>query len=185
MLKIIINAILLGIGVAIDAMAVSITNGLNYSYIKKNTYFHHTLCFGIFQALMPTLGYFIGSYTLSCFIDYLPIISFVILVFLGFKTLYESLFPSDTKSTNKELTTKTILIQALATSIDALSVGITLINLKSIQLFITILIIFFITFIMCSFGYELGKKFGLKYKTTAEILGGIILIILGIKCLII
>lgn len=183
MLKVIINAILLGVGVAMDAMAISITNGLNYFNLRKKSYGKLSICFSIFQAVMPTLGYFIGGFALSAFVDYLPTISFIILGFLGFKTLYESLFPSENKNNKNELTIKIIIMQAFATSIDALSAGVTLINLNYFQLFITILIIFIITFILCFLGHILGKKFGLKYKTASEILGGIILILLGIKCL--
>lgn len=184
MYRICLNGFVLGLGVAMDATAISITNGLNYSYLNKKKYIIIALCFGFFQAFMPVIGYFLGIYTLNKLLKYLPIISFVILCFLGFKIIIDNFFPSKNDILKeKQISAKLVFSQAIATSIDALSIGVTLINLTFFQLFITILHIFLITFIFSFLGSLLGKKFGLKYKNIAEILGGCILVLLGVLSL--
>lgn len=184
MLRVCLNGFVLGLGVAMDVTAISITNGLNYSYLNKNKYILIALCFGFFQAFMPIIGYFLGIYTLNNFLKYLPIISFIILCFLGFKIIIENFFPlNDGISQEKQISAKLVLSQAIATSIDALSIGITLIKLNLFELLITIFNIFLITFIFSFLGSLMGKKFGLKYKNIAEILGGCILVLLGVLSL--
>ncbi len=184
MIKIIITSFFLGIGLAMDACAVSMANGLNEPKMKLRKIILIAFMFGLFQALMPFIGYLVGSAFLTKISGIIPYVALILLGIVGGKMLFEGIDSKDEiddESKSKELTFKVLIIQAIATSIDALSVGFTISDYKMIEAIISVVIIAIVTFIICVFAVFIGKKFGTKLGKKAEILGGIILIAIGIE----
>ena len=182
MTHIIITSILLGCGLAMDACAVSMANGLKEPKMKFNKIALIAFMFAFFQAAMPLIGYFVGSALLSKIEWIIPWVALVLLSFVGGKMLYEGIKHKDEEEDdNKTLTFKALIIQAIATSIDALSVGFTISNYTILQAFICCAIVAIVTFIICVAAVFIGKKFGTKLGNKAEILGGIILIGIGLE----
>ena len=175
-----IEILLIGIGLSMDAFAVSVCKGLS---VKKLSIKNVLLCglwFGGFQALMPFIGYCLGS-ALSGLVDSIDHwIAFILLAFIGINMINESF---EEEKQNDDFSWKTMLMLAVATAIDALAVGITL-SFESINIFMAISIIGLTTFIIASAGVYIGHVFGNKYEQKAQITGGIILILIGIKILI-
>jgi len=172
------------IGLSMDACAVSISNGMCFTNIRKKQILYTALAFGVFQAFMPLLGYVIGQ-TFSNLISFLDHwIALILLGLIGGKMIVEALkelkYPEACLTTIKTLTFKTLFIQAIATSIDALAVGIGFAVMK-VNILSAALSIGLITFICSIAGSYLGKKFGQMFKQKAEILGGSILVLIGIK----
>lgn len=172
------------IGLSMDACAVSISNGMCFNNIKKKQILSTAIAFGIFQAFMPLLGYIVGS-TFSDTIAFLDHwIALILLGFIGGKMVIEALkelkYPEACLNVEKNLTLKTLILQAIATSIDALAVGIGFAVIK-VDIFNAALSIGIITFINSIIGSNLGKKFGEMFKQKAEILGGAILVLIGLK----
>lgn len=172
-----INSCLLGFGVAIDAFVVATANGISEKNLSKQKAFFIAVLFGFFQGFMPYIGYLAGSVIFGKIIGFIPYLSLVILSFLGVRTLLSN---TET-SINSKLTYKIIFMQAIATSIDALSVGFTLLEYTKSTTFICVLIISVITFLLCLIGIYIGKKFGSKFNKYASIISGIILILIGIE----
>lgn len=173
----IIEIILIAFALSFDAFVVSICKGLS---IKKVCIKHMIivgLYFGIFQAIMPLIGYFIGN-SFTYFVKYDYIISFLILSIIGI-----SMFFGDDKVTDDRLDIKQMLILSIATSIDALSIGITF-SLFKVNIIKSIIIIGIITFILSAIGVKVGNKFGSRYEKLSSYLGGTILILIGLKMLI-
>ncbi len=175
-----LELLFIAIGLSMDAFAVSICKGLS---LKKVKFKQMAICgvyFGGFQALMPLIGYILGigfqSFVQS--IDHW--IAFVLLGIIGFNMIRESL--GDDENINSNLDFKTMLPLAIATSIDALAVGITFAFLK-VNILLSILIIGITTFVFSVVGVKIGHIFGEKYKNKAELMGGIILILIGLKIL--
>lgn len=183
MIKIIITSFFLGIGLAMDACAVSMANGLKEPQMKLRKIILIAFMFGFFQALMPFIGYLVGSAFLTKISGIIPFVALILLGIVGGKMLLEGLNSKeeDEELNNKELTFKVLIIQAIATSIDALSVGFTISDYKIIEALISVIIIAIVTFIICVGAVFIGKKFGTKLGKKAEILGGIILIAIGIE----
>lgn len=183
MTQIIITSILLGCGLAMDACAVSMANGLKEPKMKFNKIALIAFMFAFFQAAMPLIGYFVGSALLSKIEWIIPWVALVLLSFVGGKMLYEGIKHKDEaeEDDNKSLTFKALIIQAIATSIDALSVGFTISNYTILQAFICCAIVAVVTFAICVAAVFIGKKFGTKLGNKAEILGGIILIGIGLE----
>lgn len=183
MTQIIITSILLGCGLAMDACAVSMANGLKEPKMKLNKIALIAFMFAFFQAAMPLIGYFVGSALLSKIEWIIPWVALVLLSFVGGKMLYEGIKHKDEEEddNNKSLTFKALIIQAIATSIDALSVGFTISNYTILQAFICCAIVAVVTFAICVAAVFIGKKFGTKLGNKAEILGGIILIGIGLE----
>lgn len=177
-----LEIILIGFGVAGDAFAVSICKGIS-SQKKIKTALICGLWFAIFQMLMPTIGYFIGNifYDYIAFIDHW--IVFLLLLIIGVNMIRETLSNKEDEDCSCDTSIKTMLMLAIATSIDALAVGITL-ALTKVNIILAISVIGLITFAMCVVGGMIGQKLGEKNQKLASILGGIILIILGIKIVI-
>ena len=177
----ILEIFLIGIGLAMDAFAVSVCKGLSMKKLEWRKAIIIALYFGIFQALMPAIGYFLGttfeSYVTS--IDHW--IAFVLLGFIGGKMIKES-FEKDCEKGNDSVDFKTMIVLAIATSIDALAVGITFAFLKT-NILLAISIIGIVTFILSLIGVKIGNEFGSKYENKAEFAGGLILIIIGTKIL--
>lgn len=180
-----LNSILLGVGLAMDAFSVSLANGLSDPNMKKIKVFLTSLIFGLFQGLMPMIGW-VCVHTIvekfKIFEHIIPWIALILLVFIGTKMIYECVKKKDESELEiKKLGFLAILVQAIATSIDALSVGFTISNYKILSAIICAVIIAFITFILCIIGNIIGKKFGTKFSSKAEIIGGIILIGIGLE----
>ncbi len=179
--EIIISSLALGVGLAMDACAVSMANGLKEPKMKIVKVLIIALMFGLFQGAMPFIGYLVGSAVLTKIAWIIPWVALIVLGFLGSKMLYDGFKHNDEEVDDKPLTLKVLFIQAVATSIDALSVGFTISNYKMIEAIICVLIIAFMTFFICVGGVYIGKKFGTKLGNKAEIIGGAILIIIGLE----
>ncbi len=179
-----ITAVMLGVGLAADAFSVSLANGLNENKMKTNKMLLVAGMFAVFQGLMPMLGWFF-VHTLveyfKVFEKFIPWIALVLLVFIGGKMLIEGWDNKCEEEEVKPLGIGLLLVQALATSIDALSVGFTIATHTFVPALVTALIIAIITFAICFIGIIIGKKFGTKLKNKASLLGGLILIIIGIE----
>lgn len=168
----------LGVALAMDAFAVSITKGLSLSKMNWKKALITGLYFGFFQAIMPLIGYLLGSQFDHLIKDIDHWIAFVLLVILGIKMM----IGSKEEEIDNSFSFKTMSILAIATSIDALAVGITFSVLHT-SIWLAISIIGSITFVLCMLGVKIGNVFGGRYKNIAEKIGGIILIIIGIKIL--
>lgn len=176
----IIEIIILSIGLAMDATAVSMTNGMNDTQIKIKKIVLIGLTFGIFQAIMPLIGYLFGTLFVE-FIEQIDHwIALLLLGFLGFQMLIEGLSKKDEEEKVKELGIKMLFLQGVATSIDALAVGISFASLR-VNIVYAVLSIGVITTMLSIIGVLIGKKFGDLLNNKASILGGIILISIGIK----
>lgn len=179
-----ITLIFTSLGLSMDACAVSITNGMCYENIHKKQILSTALAFGLFQAFMPILGYIVGYSFIKTisFLDHW--IALILLGFIGGKMIVEAIrelkYPEVCLTGSKNLTLKTTFLQALATSIDALAVGVGFAVIK-VDIINASICIGIITFINSMIGSYLGKKFGQMFKQKAEILGGIILVSIGIK----
>lgn len=179
----IITLLFLGIGLSMDAFAVSISNGMCYTNIDKKRAIFTSFCFGFFQAAMPIIGFFAGRIFQGAIQAADHWIALILLAFIGGKMIVDAIHElrhPDECVCAKPIQLKTILLQAIATSIDALAVGISL-ALMRVNIISAASIIGIITFICCMIGAFIGKKFGSLLKEKAEILGGIILIGIGLK----
>lgn len=174
----IIEIILISLGLAMDAFAVSVCKGLSMKKMSWKKAIIVGLYFGIFQALMPLIGYFLGSTFRSVVTQIDHWIAFILLSAIGINML----LVKNEEQHNDKVDFKTMSVLALATSIDALAIGITFAFLK-VDVFLAVSIIGIITFVACMIGVKIGNKFGDKYERKAELVGGIILILMGIKIL--
>ena len=176
---------LIGVGLSMDAFAVALCKGLN---MKKVNYVHTViiaLFFGGFQAVMPLLGWFLGKNFESYIKSVDHWIAFALLAYIGGKMAYEAIKGDDEDETSAEgdkLDLKELTIMAIATSIDALAVGITFAFLQ-VSIVSSVTIIGITTFVLSIIGVMIGNRFGMKFKSKAEIAGGIILILIGLKIL--
>lgn len=175
-----LRSFLLGVGLAMDACAVSMANGLKEPKMKLRKLLFIAGLFAIFQAIMPLIGYFLGHAILEWIDKFIPWIALVILCFLGGNMLISGIRNKE-ETKDKSLTFFNLLIQAVATSIDALSVGFTIANYKIEEALLCVSIIALVTFIICIVAVCIGKKFGTKLGNKSEILGGIILIVIGLE----
>lgn len=177
-----LNSALFGIALAMDAFSVSIANGINDSKMKLNKCLLIAFVFAFFQAAMPLLGW-LGVHTLVekfTFISkFIPYIALILLSFLGIKMIYDCYKKCECQKCVVGI--GALLLQGIATSIDALSVGFTIASYSFIEAFVCCLIISIITFIICIIGVQIGKLFGNKFSNKAELIGGIILIIIGLE----
>ena len=173
--------IVIAIGLAMDAFAVSVCKGLSMKKIDWKKAIIIAVYFGIFQALMPVLGYFLGS-SFSAFVQKVDHwIAFILLSIIGVNMIKEST-DDEVEKRNDNVDFKTMVVLAIATSIDALAVGVTFAFFE-VNILLAISIIGIITFILSIFGVIIGNKFGDKLQNKAELAGGIILIIIGVKIL--
>lgn len=176
-----IEILLISIGLAMDAFAVSVCKGLAMKKMSWKKAIIIGLYFGIFQAVMPVIGYFLGT-TFERFITYVDHwVAFILLVGIGINMVKEA-FNKESENRNDNVEMKTMLVLSIATSIDALAIGITFACLK-IHIVMPVITIGLITFIISVIGVKIGNQFGDKYGKKAEIMGGVILILLGIKIL--
>ena len=176
--------ILLGVGLAMDAFSVSMANGLNDPKMKRSGIVRIAGAFGLFQFLMPMLGW-VCVHTIvqyfSAFQKAIPWIALGLLGWIGGKMLYEGIKPQEADAEAKSLSHGDLLMQAIATSIDALSVGFTIAEYGALSAFLASVIIAAVTFVICVGGVLIGRKAGTKLSGKASILGGIILILIGIE----
>ncbi|MBQ9950257.1 MAG: manganese efflux pump [Clostridia bacterium] len=178
--------LLSGIGLAMDAFAVCICKGLSMKKVKFTRAAVIALFMGGFQALMPSLGWLLGSRFEQYIKNYDHWIAFVLLGIIGGKMLFEALTEKDrtveTAKTDYELNIKELFVLAFATSIDALAVGISFACLNY-SILHAVAVIGTVTFIIALAGVYIGNFFGIRFKRKAEIAGGVILILIGLKIL--
>ncbi|MGL5125787.1 MAG: manganese efflux pump MntP family protein [Fusobacteriaceae bacterium] len=179
-----VEIFLISIGLAMDAFAVSLTEGLTLNKLKKRYIFRVAVTFGIFQGLMPYLGWILGGLITEKISHYGDYIAFALLVGIGSKMLYEAhQDEEDEQEGVVEKPTSNIIALGIATSIDALAVGVTFSFVPNIHILEVIFIIGGITFIIAAMGVILGNRFGKLLGSKAEYLGGAILVVMGIKML--
>ena len=177
----IVEIIVISIGLSMDAFAAAICKGLALKEINFRKCVIIGLYFGIFQALMPLIGYFLGSFLGEIILRVDHWIAFAILTFIGSSMLIDATSNKESHN-NDNIKFKTMLPLAIATSIDAFAIGVTFAFLK-VDIIISVLFIGIITFILSTMGAKIGNKFGNKYEKTAQILGGLILLALALKIL--
>ena len=178
---------LLAVGLSMDAFAVSICKGLA---MKKATLKAEATCglwFGGFQMLMPIIGFFLGSLFAEAIEAFDHWVAFGLLVIIGINMLKESLEKEDESDDNPEkdadLSVRTMFLMAVATSIDALAVGISLAMVGSVNIWLAAAFIGICTFLLSALGVKIGNVFGSRYEKKAGFTGGVILILLGVKIL--
>lgn len=178
------NSIFLGIGLAMDAFSVSLANGLNEPKMNGKRMSAIAGMFAFFQALMPMVGW-ICVHTIvkyfESFQSYIPWIALVLLLFIGGKMLIEGTRNKGDDESISSVGIAALLLQGVATSIDALSVGFTISDYGFIMALVCSIIIASVTFVICMAGLLIGKKFGTKLSNKAAILGGVVLIAIGIE----
>ncbi len=181
-----IKSILLGAGLAMDAFSVAMANGLHEPKMKNGRVIAIAGVFSAFQAFMPLIGWVCVHTVLQYFKSFQPLIPWIALILLGYiggKMLYEGIKCKDCNDCEcgEGLTLKMLLLQGVATSIDALSVGFTIADYGAPMALLCAFIIAVVTFIICFAGVYIGKAFGTRISGKASILGGIILIAIGIE----
>ena len=179
-----LDLILIAVGVSMDAFAVSIAKGLATQRLRPRHYISVSLWFGGFQALMPILGYFAGYKFSSAVENFDHWIAFVLLAIIGGKMLYDTLSACDSEEGEcSNFGFGTMVVLAIATSIDALAIGVSLAFLR-VNIWTAVLFIGLTTALFSALGLRLGNIFGYRYKRRAEITGGVVLILIGAKILI-
>lgn len=175
--------LLIAVGLSMDAFAVSVTNGLCLKNVNIKWTLGMGLCFGLFQGAMPTIGYFLGS-TFSDYISALDhYIALVLLGFIGGKMLIDAIKNKDEhlEKSDAGISLGMLMVQGVATSIDALAVGVSFAMLPNISIVMAAGFIALITFFLSVAAVFVGKKFGSLLNSKAQIIGGIILIAIGVK----
>lgn len=176
----IIDILVIGVGLSMDAFAVSICKGLAMKKMDIKKALVCSLYFGVFQALMPLIGFLLGSGFKNVVSSIDHWIAFVLLGIIGINMIKEA---KSCDVVNDSMDVKTMFTLAVATSIDALAIGVTFAFLK-VSIIPAVSIIGLITFVCCFIGVKLGSAFGEKLKSKAEIMGGVMLILIGTKILI-
>ena len=192
MFQFILNSVLLGVGLAMDAFSISVANGIIEPDMKKTRMFKISGVYAVFQMLMPLIGWFLVTTVaeiFTAFHKFIPWIALILLLFIGGKMVVEGI--KDKKQGGKKekeevkeakkLTWGALIVQGVATSIDALSVGFTIADYSFLRAFASSLIIGVVTLVICLLGLIFGKKIGAKFVSTATIIGGVILILIGIE----
>ena len=180
----VINSALLGVGLAMDAFSVSLANGLNEPAMKKNRMSLIAGVFAFFQAAMPMIGWICVHTIMQVFKNFekfIPWIALLLLCYIGGELLLDGIKNQDSEEESTKLGFGALMVQGVATSIDALSVGFTIAEYGFVMALICALIIAVVTFIISFAGLILGKKFGTKFAGKASILGGVILIGIGLE----
>jgi putative Mn2+ efflux pump MntP len=175
-----IEILLIGIGLSMDAVCVSMSNGMCFRDTKLKRALIIGLAFGVFQGLMPLIGFFAGSIFARqiAIIDHW--IALVLLAFIGIKMIIDAI-KNEEDSCPAKFTAKLLFVQAIATSIDALAVGVSFAALRDINILVAVCIIAITTFILSTMAVFIGKKIGTKLNSKAELFGGTILVLIGLK----
>ena len=183
---VIFTGIGLGVGLAMDAFAVSMSNGLKESKMRFSKVLLIAFMFGLLQGVMPLIGYLVGNSFVKYIEKFIPFIALALLSFLGIKMIID--FVKERKENNEQcniveqkLTFKVLIVQAIATSIDALSTGLAFSDYNIYDALIVVGLIAIITFVLCVIGVFIGKKFGTLIRCYATLIGGIILILIGLE----
>ena len=182
-IELIIKSVLLGVALAMDAFSVSLANGLNEPYMKKRKMCAVAGTFGFFQALMPMIGWVCIHTIVQYFQSFeklIPWIALVLLGYIGINMLIEGI-KDDGEEEKPGVGVAALLVQGIATSIDALSVGFTIADYDLISALSAALIIALVTFVICMAGLVIGRKMGTRLAGKASILGGVILIFIGLE----
>lgn len=177
-----LNSVLLGIGLAMDAFSVSVANGLNEPKMKQSKMFAISICFGVFQFAMPMIGWVCVHYLLKefeSFQKYVPWIALLLLLYIGAKMIVDAI--KNDEEEKPAVGFIGLIVQGIATSIDALSVGFTIAKYDLKMALIESIIIGVTTALISYVGIIIGKKFGNKYSKSASIIGGVILIAIGVE----
>ena len=177
----ILEILLIAVGLAMDAFAVAICKGLSMKKINLKKTLIIGIYFGLFQAIMPAVGYFLGSFFENLVIQVDHWIAFILLSVIGINMIKE-VFSKDDEQCNDSVDFGTMVVLAIATSIDALAVGITFAFLKT-NIIISALTIGIVTFLISVAGVKIGNKFGDKFEKKSKFAGGLILIFIGLKIL--
>lgn len=178
------NSVLLGVGLAMDAFSVSLANGLNEPAMRKKKMCGIAGVFAIFQGIMPLTGWICVHTILQYFKVFekcIPWIALLLLLFIGGKMLIEGIKSKEDDTEVSKVGIAALLVQGVATSIDALSVGFTIAEYNFIMAFVCACIISAVTFLICFVGLIIGKKVGTKYARNATIFGGAVLIVIGFE----
>ncbi len=180
-----INSVLLGVGLAMDAFSVSMANGLKEPQMKAGRMSLIAGVYAFFQFAMPMIGWIFVHTVVVYFLafeKFIPWIALVLLLFIGGKMLIEGIKGGDEEDNSpKQLSFGVLIVQGIATAIDALSVGFTIAEYDWVMAIVASLIIAIVTFAICIGGLVIGKKIGTKLNNKAAILGGVILIVIGIE----
>jgi len=182
----VVNSILLGVGLAMDAFSVSLANGLNDPGMNKGRMSLIAGTFAGFQFLMPMLGWICVHSIVKVFEaceTYIPWIAFFLLLLIGINMIKDGMYGEGEESNVKTLSLGILMMQGVATSIDALSVGFTIAGYAAAEAFICSLIIAAVTFVICVAGLILGRRFGILLAGKAQIFGGALLIAIGLEIL--
>lgn len=178
------NSVLLGVGLSMDAFSVSLANGLNEPEMTRGKMCKIASVFAVFQAVMPMLGW-VCVHTIvqyfRAFEKLIPWIALALLSLIGGKMLVEGIRNKDSQPEKVQVGMAALLIQGVATSIDALSVGFTVAEYGLDMVLVSVLIIAAVTFFICIMGLMIGKRFGTKLSNKASVLGGAILIVIGLE----
>ena len=172
---------ILAVGLSMDAFAVSVCKGLAMKKASRRAQLCCGAWFGGFQALMPLIGYFLGTLFLDAISAIDHWIAFGLLVLIGVNMLREAMGSEEGEAADADLSVKTMFILAVATSIDALFVGFTIADYGWLMAFVCAVIIAVVTFVICIGGLLIGKKFGTRLANKASVLGGVILIGIGLE----
>lgn len=178
------NSILLGVGLAMDAFSVSLANGLNDPAMKKKRMGMIAGVFAVFQAIMPMIGWGCVHTMLQyfkVFEKFIPWIALVLLLFIGGKMILDGIKNNEEELEETKVGMGALMLQGIATSIDALSVGFTIADYNVVMASVCAFIIAVVTFVICVVGLVIGKKFGTKISNRAAIFGGCILIVIGLE----
>ncbi len=187
----IFNSLLLGVGLAMDAFSVSLANGLSDPCMKRRKMLLIAGTFALFQGVMPFVGWiFVHNLAeaFTAFQKFIPWIALVLLSFIGGKLLFDGIgelkerkCDGECPCVEKKLSITALLVQGIATSIDALSVGFTISDYNVLEALISVLVIALVTFVICFAGVIIGKKFGTALSGKSAIFGGVILIAIGLE----
>lgn len=179
-----VTSFLLGVGLAMDAFSVSLANGLNEPEMKPRKMTFIAGIFAFFQGLMPMIGWVCVHTILQVFEvfeKFIPWIALILLAYIGGKMLMDGIKNEIETVDVCGITLKALMVQGVATSIDALSVGFTIAEYNFVMALICVIIIMVVTYVICFGGLIIGKKFGTKLSNKATIMGGIILILIGLE----
>lgn len=178
----IFELLLIAAGLSMDAFAVSVCKGLSARRLKPRHYLLTGAWFGGFQALMPSIGYLLGSAFERYIVSFDHWVAFILLALIGGNMVKES-FSGDGECRDGSFGLRTMFLLAVATSIDALAVGVTFALLPDVHIAAAVALIGVTTFLLSAAGLKAGSVFGLRYKARAELAGGVILILIGLKIL--
>ncbi|MGM9648554.1 MAG: manganese efflux pump MntP family protein [Butyricicoccaceae bacterium] len=173
----------IGVGLSMDAVAVSLSNGMVYPNMKPGQKLSMPVFFGAFQALMPLIGYFAGGLFASLIERFAGIVIFIILGIIGGHMIWEGFHPDEDEQSHSRFMLGVLISQSIATSIDAFAVGVGFSAMR-VEIFSAVSVIGITTFVLSGLAVLLGRVIGKVLENKAEIIGGVILVLIGIKSLI-